>query len=52
MLDAEAVNEAERLSNSLASIVNHVEIIHISAKDPCEMSDTDIRALKKDLCIQ
>lgn len=52
MLDSEAVNEAEKLSYALASIVNHVEIIHISAKDPCEMSDTDIRALKKDLCIQ
>lgn len=51
MMDSEAVNEAEKLSCSLTGIVDHVEIIHISVKDPCEMSDADVRSLKKDLHI-
>jgi DNA primase len=49
MFDATAIKEAEQLANQLAGIVDHVEIITITAKDPAEMSEKEINYLRRNL---
>ena len=49
MYDKEAGREAERLANEISAFVEHCEIITIDVKDPAEMSDEDVKMLRKDL---
>lgn len=49
MFDAAAINEAEHLANNLSGIVDHVEVIKITAKDPAEMTEKEIKYLRRNI---
>jgi len=49
LFDAEAKNEAEKLSVMLQGIVEHVEIILLDQGDPAELREHEVRLLRKEL---
>lgn len=49
MLDNDAEKQANKLSFDLAGLIKHIEIIHISMKDPASMKQEDANYLKKTL---
>lgn len=51
MLDPDASDLSQKLADNLSGIVDHVEIITIDVKDPAEMSEQDVRSLRKELRI-
>ena len=51
LFDADARNQAEKLSAALQGLVEHVEIIALDKGDPAEMREWEVRLLRKELRI-
>jgi len=49
LYDADASEMAYKLAHDLAAIVPSVEVLELSSGDPDDMSDADVRALRRDL---
>jgi DNA primase len=49
MYDPEAQMSAYKLANHLSSIIDHVEIIELKDKDPGELSEDEVKHIRKEL---
>ena len=49
LYDADAIPKAHKLAHDLSSIVECVEVLELSTGDPAEMSDDDVRLLRREL---
>ena len=49
LYDAGVIKEANKLGNALSPLINHVEILHLDKGDPGEMSEEEVKQLRKEI---